>query len=497
MRLSWHALFLLAVPTAACTGEAGPLQVCGDASVALGTGKVNLSTDPLNCGCVGSRCPPVAQADPTCVSGICSFSCRTGWADCDGNEANGCEVDLTSTENCGRCGNLCTVANGTPYCAGGACSVMRCESGFADCNQSVSDGCEINLRTSLGNCGMCRNLCIEPNASPVCAFGRCDYSRCDDGYGDCDPGLAACETNLLTNVDNCGGCGNACPRNNATPLCSAGACSLQCNLGWGDCNRMMNDGCESNLMASTSACGACGISCETRVQNTVTIACRSGRCDYDFCRPGFDNCDADRTNGCETDIRTIENCGGCGVRCSARVLNTDTPTCSAGVCGYSSACRSGYGDCDGVRSNGCERSLNDVANCGACNRFCSAAFASSTCSGGTCRINTCNTGWGDCNGSYADGCEVRLLSTNHCGACGRACSSGQACNRSAACVAGSCGNLEPLVSCDGFTCPANTTCSTTRSCNSISGYLNVRCDTGIACTGVADCPGSTWWAVTR
>jgi formylglycine-generating enzyme required for sulfatase activity len=63
---------------------------------------------------------------------------------------------------------------------------------------------------------------------------------------------------------------------------------------------------------------------------------------------------------------------------------------------------------------------------------CSAANASSVCIDGSCRIEACASGFGDCNGALADGCEQSLRSDlANCGRCGNRCQSG-------ACVAGGC-----------------------------------------------------------
>ncbi len=39
-------------------------------------------------------CPAAANAQPACVDGHCGFTCDPGFADLDGNSANGCEFDL-------------------------------------------------------------------------------------------------------------------------------------------------------------------------------------------------------------------------------------------------------------------------------------------------------------------------------------------------------------------------------------------------------------------
>jgi hypothetical protein len=45
------------------------------------------------------------------------------------------------------------------------------------------------------------------------------------------------------------------------------------------------------------------------------------------CREGLANCDADAANGCETDVTTSDDCGGCGIACASDQV------CLVGSCG--------------------------------------------------------------------------------------------------------------------------------------------------------------------
>lgn len=60
-------------------------------------------------------CPEPCEAGPggvaTCVDGRCELQCEEGLEDCDGDVANGCEVDLTSdSAHCGSCERDCQKA---------------------------------------------------------------------------------------------------------------------------------------------------------------------------------------------------------------------------------------------------------------------------------------------------------------------------------------------------------------------------------------------------
>lgn len=52
---------------------------------------------------------------------------------------------------------------------------------------------------------------------------------------------------------------------------------------------------------------------------------------------------------------------------------------------------------------------------------CSAAHATSACIDGSCRIQRCDDGFGDCNGVPGDGCEADLRIAPNCGSCGNSC----------------------------------------------------------------------------
>jgi hypothetical protein len=97
------------------------------------------------------------------------------------------------------------------------------------------------------------------------------------------------------------------------------------------------------------------------------VDCTGGDC---VCAAGYADCDAKPDNGCEADLGSAADCGGCGHVC-------DNGACTAGACG----CDQDFSDCDGKPQNGCEVSLlTDVDNCGACGH---------ACLGGACQDGAC------------------------------------------------------------------------------------------------------------
>lgn len=135
--------------------------------------------------------------------------------------AGACVDLLNDLDHCGRCGFTCNATNGAAVCAGGRCEVT-CRAGFADCDTDPRNGCEVGLGT-ITNCRSCGDACPAGpalNGAPACTASMC-RTTCSPGYGNCDGNVAnGCEVSLATS-NNCGVCGRVCP---AGQLCTGGAC---------------------------------------------------------------------------------------------------------------------------------------------------------------------------------------------------------------------------------------------------------------------------------
>ncbi len=396
-----------------------------------------------DCGGCGVACG-FANAGASCSSGTCTLgTCTSGYGNCDGNPANGCETPLNTLTSCGGCGISCGYSNAAASCATGTCSLGTCNTGYGNCDSIATNGCETSLRT-LSDCGSCGGVCSFAHAAASCsAAGTCTMGSCDPGYGNCDGNMAnGCET-ALNSLTDCGSCGTACGLAHGTASCASGTCSLTaCSSGYGNCNGITTDGCETQLNSLTN-CGSCGGSCSLA---NSTESCSTGACAIVSCNTGFANCDGNTTNGCETSTRTLTDCGSCGTVCS---VPSGTPTCATGTCQVSS-CASGFADCDGNAGNGCETSTRTLTNCGACGTACSLPNATSSCSTGTCTIAMCAAGYGDCDGLAANGCETPLNSLANCAACNVSCDLP---NGSETCMTGSCtltGCAALYGNCDGM-----------------------------------------------
>lgn len=167
--------------------------------------------------CYGTpvTCSAPNASGGTCVAGACEgFTCDPDWADCNADWSDGCETDTSSDPgHCGGCQNACattTGANTTGGCEGGQCTVT-CVDPYEDCNNDLSDGCEIP--TGVANSCDKDGLTVFSSAkgatpgcgTPHCGAGKSGYgvksfgtwhcsfcSHCklfDDGYAWCLPSL--------------------------------------------------------------------------------------------------------------------------------------------------------------------------------------------------------------------------------------------------------------------------------------------------------------------
>jgi hypothetical protein len=71
--------------------------------------------------------------------------------------------------HCGACGRACAPPNATGACPSRACQIASCNAGFANCNGTVGDGCEVTLGTDA-NCARCGDRCPMGQS---CRSGSC------------------------------------------------------------------------------------------------------------------------------------------------------------------------------------------------------------------------------------------------------------------------------------------------------------------------------------
>lgn len=165
--------------------------------------------------------------------------------------------------------------------------------------------------------------------------GTCtaDYTRCEGGQCLCLPDRYNCDndwTNGCESGDKCGN-GSVCREDED---CESGICDEATGR------------CVSSR--STPVPPDSGGYCRVDSDCGANSSCNGGSC---TCDSGYYNCDGDPTNGCESRDNTCGN--GRGGFCSEDNVEDacqENSVCRDGSC----ACADGYNNCDGDNSNGCE-----------------------------------------------------------------------------------------------------------------------------------------------
>ena len=159
--------------------------------------------------------------------------CAEGYADADGDAANGCEAKVDG-ENPGEnpecadpdekaCSGACVDLGTLHWSDCGVCAL-----GYADADGDAANGCEARVKLHDGRCvdaTDCETLAHVATAS--CVAGKCQIDACAEGYADCDGNpKTGCEMNGSSNFYRCGARGTC---TDATE--SANYKGKACNLG--------------------------------------------------------------------------------------------------------------------------------------------------------------------------------------------------------------------------------------------------------------------------
>jgi len=159
--------------------------------------------------------------------------------------------------------------------------------------KKVAQNCRENSECCSDFCDPFTGFCACPSGTVVCsASGQC-VPACDPPFVfnpdtckcECPPPTVACGTtcaNLSTDANNCGACGHSCNAPNTVSACVNGTCQVvSCNPGFANCDGNASNGCETNILFDTRNCGGCGQTCFSGE------TCNSGRCCHTVCSFGI------------------------------------------------------------------------------------------------------------------------------------------------------------------------------------------------------------------
>ena len=359
-----------------------------------------LAVSLANGACTCSKQPPTMQTlkneneacanDEECVTGLCDGAAGTH-AVCLRKCTMGCKADEVCTQltpnrfacspdegglcrpcsldaDCPYPADKCIVVDGAGVCGRDCAFDMSCPTSYRCVNGVGTDG-KAKSQQCTPSSGSCTCTAATAGQTISCSvsngYGTCQGKRtCDGvaGYGACDAHTPSVE--VCNGIDD--DCNGKVDENQPQVSCGVGLCARTvsscadggvatcmpgspvaelCNGLDDDCNGVVDNGFD--LTSDRNNCGQCGNVC---MLANATARCDARACIVDTCATGFGNCDGVQSNGCEKNLTNdVNNCGTCGYRCS----NTgSTPSCVNGTCQY--ACAPGYYDLDGNLANGCE-----------------------------------------------------------------------------------------------------------------------------------------------
>lgn len=386
---------------------------------------VDLLFDNANCGVCGNTC----GGEAFCENGLCTkckggmeecgggctdfkanhvsschdkgvAECVDGYADLDGNVENGCEYNKITA-------HVVSFDDSK--------KIAQCEDGYADLDQKLENGCETNLEyvhieafdTEHGVIKCAAGYCDrDGNIGNGCEYDmlanhvvKCSAEGivCEDGYEHCPGNGDGCKTNVMSDINNCGKCGNICGKMNPIEHATSYTCDGR-RCGVTECDKDFFPSIDRTKCEETGDvenCGATNYNCRDRVKGWLDGVCMNNTCVATECKP---------------DGYLLGNNGMCLYTACANdsVCSGATNACGEGkVC----VCRSA----NGIVCSGSQPYCHSTKGCAQCskNEHCMAENATGVCRDGMCEF-TCSKGYYSVkHGGVFEKCE--LNSDTHCG----------------------------------------------------------------------------------
>ena len=400
----------------------------------------NCTSNAVNKLCSGRKCTSSCPSDQpnTCSSYCVNFEklnidncadgkikCKSGYADVDKNINNGCEVDLsTDNKNCGGIGvscnypqtcrgSNCECPESQPNICGAAClnfvdlniancneGVIKCKDDYGNFDNSINNGCEVNLKKDSNHCGRKDVVCKDG----YCEDGVCKISKCND------PKQLPCGTNgacvdVTNDSSHCGTCNNPCGNNKYCVNRSCVQCinNTHCSGGL-ICNQETHTcvECDSANACTDSNKRVCNLVSKTCVQcnsqsdcNSVTLSqakskycdAGTGMCKIASCNDGYHL----KNDTCILD--TADQCGPSEIKCA--IPHASGHVCLSGNC-VATSCEPGYHLGVKAGSNALVCVDDTTTACGAttndCTKMISGNITQVECNNGICEVKACKDG---------------------------------------------------------------------------------------------------------
>ena len=251
-----------------------------------------------------------------------SSSCPLGQHYC--SAINSCGPSDDPAFGCGdpSC-EPCAIANGKATCGGNGCVIDTCDAGFEVCNGACTD-----ISTSP-NCGSCGEICPGGQfCAPTLQSAPAKPYAC---VASCPAGLTECGTQCVDTTStaaHCGSCTTPCPKaTNGTYSCSNSKCQLDCDATYRTCPADSTVCVREDVQHCGPDCVACPASPIGTEQCSLiagTYSCQV-TCPANTMEHKYDVC----AGACVDVDSDPNNCGACGLHCGG---NNTTCMCKLGIC---------------------------------------------------------------------------------------------------------------------------------------------------------------------